>query len=380
MFICTTIKIEINKFAKILKEMKKIALNDIHHSLNAKMVPFAGYNMPVSYEGVNIEHETVRKDVGVFDVSHMGEFLISGEHALELIQKISSNDASKLIDGKAQYSCMPNEEGGIVDDLIIYRMNENKYILVVNASNIEKDWNWIAQHNTMDATMKDLSDEYSLLAIQGPKAAEAMQSLTDVNLKEIKFYTFEVAEFAGVKNVIISATGYTGSGGFEIYFKNEDAETIWNKVFEAGADFGIKPIGLAARDTLRLEMGYCLYGNDIDDTTSPIEAGLGWITKFTKDFINAEALQKQKEEGPKRKLIAFELDERGIPRQGYDIVDAEGKVIGNVTSGTMSPSLDKGIGMGYIPTEMAKANDKIYIQIRKKAVPATLVKLPFYKG
>ena len=380
MFICTTIKIEINKFAKILKEMKKIALNDIHHSLNAKMVPFAGYDMPVSYEGVNIEHETVRKDVGVFDVSHMGEFLISGEHALELIQKISSNDASKLIDGKAQYSCMPNEEGGIVDDLIIYRMNENKYILVVNASNIEKDWNWIAQHNTMDATMKDLSDEYSLLAIQGPKAAEAMQSLTDVNLKEIKFYTFEVAEFAGVKNVIISATGYTGSGGFEIYFKNEDAETIWNKVFEAGADFGIKPIGLAARDTLRLEMGYCLYGNDIDDTTSPIEAGLGWITKFTKDFINAEALQKQKEEGPKRKLIAFELYERGIPRQGYDIVDAEGKVIGNVTSGTMSPSLDKGIGMGYIPTEMAKANDKIYIQIRKKAVPATLVKLPFYKG
>ncbi len=380
MFICTTIKIEINKFAQILKEMKKIALNDIHHSLNAKMVPFAGFDMPVSYEGVNIEHETVRKNVGVFDVSHMGEFLISGEHALELIQKISSNDASKLIDGKAQYSCMPNEDGGIVDDLIIYRINEEKYILVVNASNIEKDWNWIAQHNTMDATMKDLSDEFSLLAIQGPKAAEAMQSLTDVNLKELKFYTFEVAEFAGVKNVIISATGYTGSGGFEIYFKNEDAENIWNKVFEAGADFGIKPIGLAARDTLRLEMGYCLYGNDIDDTTSPIEAGLGWITKFTKDFVNAEALAKQKEEGPKRKLIAFELDERGIPRQGYDIVDAEGNVIGKVTSGTMSPSLDKGIGMGYIPTEMAKANDKIYIQIRKKAVPATLVKLPFYKG
>lgn len=380
MFICTTIKIDLNKFAKILKQMKKIALNDIHHSLNAKMVPFAGFNMPVSYEGVNIEHETVRKDVGVFDVSHMGEFLISGENALELIQKISSNDASKLIDGKAQYSCMPNEDGGIVDDLIIYRFNEDKYLLVVNASNIEKDWNWIAQHNTMDATMKDLSDEYSLLAIQGPKAAEAMQSLTEVNLKEIKFYSFEIAEFAGVKNVIISATGYTGSGGFEIYLKNEDAETIWNKVFEAGADYGIKPIGLAARDTLRLEMGYCLYGNDIDDTTSPIEAGLGWITKFTKDFINAEALQKQKEEGPKRKLIAFELDERGIPRQGYDIVNANGEVIGNVTSGTMSPSLDKGIGMGYIPTEMAKANEKIFIQIRKKAIPATLVKLPFYKG
>lgn len=380
MFICTTIKIDLNKFAKILKQMKKIALNDIHHSLNAKMVPFAGFNMPVSYEGVNIEHETVRKDVGVFDVSHMGEFLISGENALELIQKISSNDASKLIDGKAQYSCMPNEDGGIVDDLIIYRFNEDKYLLVVNASNIEKDWNWIAQHNTMDATMKDLSDEYSLLAIQGPKAAEAMQSLTEVNLKEIKFYSFEIAEFAGVKNVIISATGYTGSGGFEIYLKNEDAETIWNKVFEAGADYGIKPIGLAARDTLRLEMGYCLYGNDIDDTTSPIEAGLGWITKFTKDFINAEALQKQKEEGPKRKLIAFELDERGIPRQGYDIVNANGEVVGNVTSGTMSPSLDKGIGMGYIPTEMAKANEKIFIQIRKKAIPATLVKLPFYKG
>lgn len=369
-----------NKFAKILKEMKKIALNDIHESLNAKMVPFAGFNMPVSYEGVNIEHETVRKDVGVFDVSHMGEFLISGEHALELIQKISSNDASKLIDGKAQYSCMPNEDGGIVDDLIIYRVNEHKYILVVNASNIEKDWNWIAQHNTMDATMKDLSDEYSLLAIQGPKAAEAMQSLTDVNLTDLKFYTFEVAEFAGVQNVIISATGYTGSGGFELYFKNEDAETIWNKVFEAGADFGIKPIGLAARDTLRLEMGFCLYGNDIDETTSPLEAGLGWIVKFSKDFINAEALQKEKEEGPKKTLIAFELDERGIPRQGYEIVDAEGNVIGNVTSGTMSPSLDKGIGMGYIPTEMAKANEKIYIQIRKKAVPATLVKTPFYKG
>jgi len=380
MFICTTIKIDLNKFAKIQKQMKKIALNDIHHSLNAKMVPFAGFNMPVSYEGVNIEHETVRKNVGVFDVSHMGEFLISGENALELIQKISSNDASKLIDGKAQYSCMPNEEGGIVDDLLIYRMNEDKYFLVVNASNIEKDWNWIAQHNTMDATMKDLSDEYSLLAIQGPKAAEAMQSLTDVDLNELKFYTFEIAEFAGVKNVIISATGYTGSGGFEIYCKNEDAETIWNNVFKAGADYGIKPIGLAARDTLRLEMGFCLYGNDIDDTTSPIEAGLGWITKFTKDFINSEALKKEKEEGPKRKLIAFELDERGIPRQGYDIVDSEGKVIGNVTSGTMSPSLDKGIGMGYIPTEMAKANEKIFIQIRKKAIPATLVKLPFYKG
>ena len=359
--------------------MKEIALNDIHIALNAKMVPFAGFNMPVSYEGINIEHQTVRKAVGVFDVSHMGEFLISGEKALELIQKVSSNDAFKLVDGKAQYSCLPNEDGGIVDDLIVYRINAEKYLLVVNASNVEKDWNWISQHNTMDATMKDLSDEYSLLAIQGPKAAEAMQSLTKVNLKDMKFYTFEVGEFAGVKNVIISATGYTGSGGFEIYFKNEDAKQIWNKVMEAGADFGIKPIGLAARDTLRLEMGYCLYGNDIDETTSPLEAGLGWVTKFTKDFVNYEALKRQREEGPKRKLIAFELDERGIPRHGYDIVDGNGKIIGVVTSGTMSPSLDKGIGMGYIPTEMAETGEKIFIQIRKKAIPASLVKLPFYK-
>jgi aminomethyltransferase len=360
--------------------MKEIALNEVHKALNAKMVPFAGYNMPVSYEGVNIEHETVRKGVGVFDVSHMGEFLVTGENALALIQKVCSNDASKLVDGKAQYTCMPNEEGGIVDDLIIYRINAEKYLLVVNASNIEKDWNWISQNNTMDAHLRDLSDEYSLLAIQGPKAAEAMQTLTDVNLSEMKFYTFEVAEFAGVNNVIISATGYTGSGGFEIYFKHEDAKQIWDGVMEAGKDYGIKPIGLAARDTLRLEMGYCLYGNDIDETTSPIEAGLGWITKFTKDFTNSEALKKEKDEGPKRKLIAFELDERGIPRQGYDIVDESGKIIGVVTSGTMSPSLDKGIGMGYIPAAMADAKEKIYIQIRKKAIPASQVKLPFYKG
>ncbi len=360
--------------------MKDIALNEVHKALNAKIVPFAGYNMPVSYEGVNVEHETVRKGVGVFDVSHMGEFLITGDKALDLIQKVTTNDASKLTNGKAQYTCMPNEKGGIVDDLIVYRFNEEKYLLVVNASNIDKDWNWISNHNTMGATMRDVSDDYSLLAIQGPKAAEAMQSLTKIDLKNIKFYSFEVAEFAGVKNVIISATGYTGSGGFEIYFKNDDAVTIWNKVMEAGESFGIKPIGLAARDTLRLEMGYCLYGNDIDDTTSPIEAGLGWITKFTKDFINSENLKKEKEEGPKRKLVAFELDERGIPRHGYDIVDENGKIIGVVTSGTMSPSLDKGIGMGYIPTEMAKNNDKIFIQIRKNAIPATQVKLPFYKG
>lgn len=360
--------------------MKNTALIDIHKELGAKIVPFAGYNMPVSYEGVNIEHETVRKGVGVFDVSHMGEFLVTGEKALELIQKISSNDASKLTDGKAQYSCMPNEKGGIIDDLIIYRFNEEKYLLVVNASNIEKDWDWINHHNSMDATIADMSDEYSLLAIQGPKAAEAMQSLTEVNLSELKFYTFKVAEFAGAEQVIISATGYTGSGGFEIYVKNEDAKTVWNNVFEAGAEYRIKPIGLAARDTLRLEMGYCLYGNDIDDTTSPIEAGLGWITKFTKDFINSEELKKQKEEGPKRKLVAFELNERGIPRQGYDIEDENGKVIGVVTSGTMSPSLEKGIGMGYVPTEMSQPGNTINIKVRKNAIPATVVKLPFYKG
>lgn len=360
--------------------MKEVALSKRHIELNAKMVPFAGFNMPVSYEGVNIEHETVRKDLGVFDVSHMGEFLISGENALDLIQKISSNDASKLTDGKAQYSCMPNHDGGIVDDLIIYRINAEKYLLVVNASNIDKDWNWISHHNTMDATLRDISDEMSLLAIQGPKAAEAMQSLTDIDLSTMKFYTFEVGTFAGVDKVIVSATGYTGSGGFEIYFKNEDAEQIWDAVMEAGGDFGIKPIGLAARDTLRLEMGYCLYGNDIDETTSPIEAGLGWITKFSKDFINSDQLKEQKEKGPERKLIAFELNERGIPRQGYDIVDENGKKIGTVTSGTMSPSLEKGIGMGYVTSDLVGVGNTIYIQIRKKAVPATQVKLPFYKG
>ncbi|MCM4157392.1 glycine cleavage system aminomethyltransferase GcvT [Gramella sp. AN32] len=360
--------------------MKEIALSTKHKELNAKMIPFAGFTMPVSYEGVNAEHQNVRENLGVFDVSHMGEFLISGTHALELIQSISSNDASKLVNGQAQYSCMPNHEGGIVDDLIIYKIDEEKYLLVVNASNIEKDWNWISQHNSMDATLRDMSDEMSLLAIQGPKAAEAMQSLTDVDLKNMKFYTFKLGTFAGIEKVIISATGYTGSGGFEIYFRNDDAEQIWDSVMEAGKDFGIKPIGLAARDTLRLEMGYSLYGNDIDDTTSPIEAGLGWITKFSKDFINSEALKAEKEKGASRKLVAFELDEKGIPRQGYDIVDENGKKIGVVTSGTMSPSLDKGIGLGYIPAEKAGFGNKIFIQIRKKAVSATQVKLPFYKG
>lgn len=359
--------------------MKNTALTETHEALGAKIVPFAGYNMPVQYEGVNAEHETVRNAVGVFDVSHMGEFLIDGEHALELIQKVSSNDASKLTIGKAQYSCLPNDDGGIVDDLIIYKIKEDTYLLVVNASNIEKDWNWIQSKNDVGANMRDLSENYSLLAIQGPKAIEAMQSITSHDLSAIKFYNFVVGDFAGIENVIISATGYTGSGGFEIYCKNSEVKQVWDKVLEAGADFGIKPIGLAARDTLRLEMGYCLYGNDIDDTTSPIEAGLGWITKFTKDFTNSEALKAEKERGPERKLVAFELNDRGIPRHGYDIADGQGKTIGVVTSGTMSPSLLKGIGLGYVPTIFADVNSKINIQIRKNAIPATVVKLPFYK-
>ena len=345
------------------------------------MVSFAGYNMPVQYEGVTAEHLTVRDSLGVFDVSHMGEFLVSGENALPLIQKVTSNDASKLEIGDAQYSCFPNEENGIVDDLICYRIKENTYLLVVNASNIEIDWNWISKFNAdFNADLRDLSDNYSLLAIQGPKAVEAMQSLSSLDLADIPFYKFKIGDFAGIENVIISATGYTGSGGFEIYCKNDEVAQIWNKVFEAGADFGIKPIGLAARDTLRLEMGYCLYGNDINDTTSPIEAGLSWITKFTKDFVNHEALAKQKEQKPERRLVAFELDERGVPRQGYDIVDGNGNIIGNVTSGTMSPCLQKGIGMGYVPRILSKSGTQIHIQVRKKAIPATIVKLPFYKG
>ncbi|HZJ18874.1 MAG TPA: glycine cleavage system aminomethyltransferase GcvT [Pricia sp.] len=361
--------------------MKNTALTDTHIALGAKMVPFAGYNMPVSYEGVNAEHETVRKGVGVFDVSHMGEFLIEGPKALELIQKVTANDASKLAVGKAQYSYLPNETGGIVDDLIVYRIKDETYLLVVNASNIEKDWTHISKYNEgIAADMRNISEGFSLLAIQGPKSIEAMQSLTSVDLAEIKFYNFVVADFAGIDYVIISATGYTGSGGFEIYCKNAEVQQIWNKVFEAGAEYNIKPIGLGARDTLRLEMGYCLYGNDIDDKTSPFEAGLGWITKFTKDFVNSDALDKEKEKGANQKLIGFELDERGIPRQGYDIIDELGKKIGAVTSGTMSPSLNKGIGMGYVPSELSKPGNKIHIQIRKNKVPATVVKLPFYKG
>ena len=359
--------------------MKNTALTHIHEILGAKMVPFAGYNMPVQYEGVNAEHEIVRTGVGVFDVSHMGEFLLSGENALALIQKVTSNDASVLEIGGAQYSCLPNNDGGIVDDLIVYRMKEAEYLLVVNASNIDKDWNWISSHNDLGVDMKNISEAYSLLAIQGPKAVEAMQSLTSIDLSAIKYYHFEVGTFAGIDDVIISATGYTGSGGFEIYCKNSDAEQVWHKVFEAGKPFGIKPIGLAARDTLRLEMGYCLYGNDINDTTSPIEAGLGWITKFTKEFTNSENLKKQKEAGVSRKLVGFALVERGIPRHDYDIVDAEGNNIGIVTSGTMAPTLGKGIGMGYVKTKFSAVESEIFIQIRNNKVKAKVVKLPFYK-
>jgi aminomethyltransferase len=359
--------------------MKNTALTHKHIQLGAKMVPFAGYSMPVQYEGVTLEHETVRNGVGVFDVSHMGEFILRGPNALEFLQKFSSNDASKLFDGKAQYSCMPNGKGGIVDDLIIYRISEHEYFLVVNASNIEKDWNWISSLNEMNVEMTDVSDEYTLLAIQGPKAAASMQALTKVNLSEMNYYTFEYAEFAGIKDVMISATGYTGSGGFEIYVKNEDAEELWNAVFEAGKEFNIKPIGLAARDTLRLEMGFCLYGNDINDETSPLEAGLGWITKFTKSFVDSEYLAKQKEEGIQRKLVAFEMIDRGIPRKDYEIVDSNGTKIGHVTSGTMSPSMKIGIGLGYVQKEHSGIDTDIFISVRNKTLKAKVVKLPFYK-
>jgi aminomethyltransferase len=359
--------------------MKEIALTNKHISLGAKMVPFAGYNMPVQYVGINAEHATVRQGVGVFDVSHMGEFILKGENALDLIQRVTSNDASKLYDGKIQYSCLPNETGGIVDDLLVYRIDEKTYMLVVNASNIEKDWNWIQQYNTKGVEMHNISDKTSLLAVQGPKAAEALQSLTDVDLASMEYYTFVKGQFAGVDNVLISATGYTGAGGFEIYFDNDHADKIWDAIFEAGASLGIKPIGLGARDTLRLEMGFCLYGNDIDDTTSPIEAGLGWITKFTKAFTNSEALKAQKEAGVKSKLVGFEMIDRGIPRHDYQIVDAEGNVIGRVTSGTQSPSLQKAIGMGYVTKEFSKEGTEVYISIRNNKLKAKVVKFPFYK-
>jgi aminomethyltransferase len=357
--------------------MKNTALTAKHIALGAKMVPFAGYNMPVQYAGINAEHETVRKAVGVFDVSHMGEFILKGDKALALIQKVTSNDASKLHDGKVQYSCLPNEDGGIVDDLLVYRIDEKTYMLVVNASNIEKDWNWISKYNDLGVDMKDISDRTTLLAVQGPKAAEALQSLTDVDLGSMEYYTFKKGVFAGVDNVVISATGYTGAGGFEIYFDNEYADAIWDAVFAAGEKFGIKPIGLGARDTLRLEMGFCLYGNDIDDTTSPLEAGLGWITKFNKEFTNSTALQQQKQAGVSRKLVGIEMIDRGIPRHDYEIVNADGNVIGKVTSGTQSPSLQKAVGMGYVATEFAKDGTEIFIKIRDNQIKAKVVKPPF---
>jgi aminomethyltransferase len=359
--------------------MNNTALTQKHISLGAKMVPFAGYNMPVQYEGINAEHNTVRTGVGVFDVSHMGEFILKGEHALDLIQRVTSNDASKLYNGKVQYSCLPNEDGGIVDDLLVYQIDEKTYMLVVNASNIEKDWNWIQKYNTKGVEMHNISDQTSLLAIQGPKAAEALQSLTDVDLAAMEYYTFVKGNFAGIANVVISATGYTGAGGFEIYFDNSHAFEIWDAVFNAGESLGIKPIGLAARDTLRLEMGFCLYGNDIDETTSPIEAGLGWITKFSKSFTNSEALLAQKEAGIKRKLIGFEMVDRGIPRHDYEIADANGNIIGRVTSGTQAPSLQKAIGMGYVDKGFDKENTEIFIVIRNTNIKAKVVKFPFYK-
>lgn len=359
--------------------MKDTSLTNKHISLGAKMVPFAGYNMPVQYEGINTEHATVRNGVGVFDVSHMGEFIFKGDKALDLIQRVTSNDASKLYDGKIQYSCLPNEDGGIVDDLLVYRLKEQTYMVVVNASNIEKDWNWFSKYNTEGVEMHNISDKTSLLAIQGPKAAEALQSLTDIDLGSMEYYTFSKGKFAGVDNVLVSATGYTGAGGFEIYFENEYADKIWDAIFEAGKPFNIKPIGLGARDTLRLEMGFCLYGNDIDDTTSPIEAGLGWITKFTKEFTNSTALLAQKEAGVKSRLVGFEMIDRGIARHDYQIADADGNVIGRVTSGTQSPSLQKAIGMGYVNKAFAKEGTEVYILIRNNKLKAKVVKFPFVK-
>ena len=359
--------------------MKKTALYNKHVELGAKMVPFAGYQMPVQYSGVNAEHINVRDNVGVFDVSHMGEFIVSGENALNLIQKISSNDASKLFPGRAQYSYLPNDNGGVVDDLIIYMISEEKYLLVVNASNIEKDWNWINKHNDVGAELENISDQMSLLAVQGPKAVDLLQELTKIDLNDIKFYHFVQGEIAGIDNVIISATGYTGSGGFELYVNNNVAERLWDEILKAGVPFNIEPAGLAARDTLRLEMGYCLYGNDIDDKTSPISAGLGWVTKFTKSFVGDQILKNQKENGVDKKLVAFKLLDRGIPRKDYLIVDENQNEIGIVTSGTMGPSVKLSIGLGYVKTEFTSVGSTIYLSIRNKFIAAEIVKLPFFK-
>ena len=360
--------------------MKNTPFSDKHIALSAKMAEFAGYNMPISYSGINDEHAAVRKNAGVFDVSHMGEFILKGENALDLIQRVTSNDASKLKNGQAQYSCLPNEKGGIVDDLLVYCIEENKvYMLVVNASNIEKDWNWISKHNTKNVEMHNISDKTCLLAIQGPNATKILQLLTDIDILNLKYYTFVKGEFAGVKNVLISATGYTGAGGVEIYFedKDGDANKIWDAIFKAGEAQGIKPIGLGARDTLRLEMGFCLYGNDIDDDSSPLEAGLGWITKFSKDFTSREVFEKQKAAGVERKLVGFEMIDKGIPRHGYEIKDYTGATIGVVTSGTQSPSLGKAIGMGYVRTPYAAIDSNIFIKVRDKLLQAKVVKMPF---
>jgi len=362
--------------------MKNTAFTQIHEALGAKMLPFAGYNMPIQFSGINDEHETVRTKLGVFDVSHMGEIWVKGPNALSFIQYVTSNDASVLIDGKVQYSCLPNGKGGIVDDLLVYRVDAETYLLVVNASNVEKDWEWMLSQNKAGAVLYNASDEIAQLAVQGPLALKAMQKLTDTVVTDMEYYTFKKLNFAGVKDVIFATTGYTGSGGCEIYMANEDAVKIYDAVMEAGAEYGIKPVGLAARDTLRLEMGYCLYGNDIDDTTSPIEAGLGWITKFTddKDFINKDIFLKQKTDGTSRRLVGFEMVDRGVPRHGYDVADADGNIIGIVTSGTMGPSVKQGIGMAYVPKAYMKSGSEIFINIRDKALKAQVVKTPFYKG
>ncbi len=357
-------------------EIKFVPLNHVHEKLGGKMVPFAGYNMPVRYSSDIEEHMTVRNGVGVFDVSHMGEFTLKGPNALDLIQRVTSNDASKLIDGQAQYSCLPNETGGIVDDLIVYKIKDNDYLLVVNASNIDKDWNWISKFNTKGVEMKNISDDICLFAVQGPKAVGVLQKLTKTDLSAIKYYHFAVGEFAGVKDVVMSNTGYTGAGGFEIYVNKAFGEKVWNAIFEAGKDENIKPIGLGARDTLRLEMGFCLYGNDIDDTTSPLEGGLGWITKFTKDFTNSANLKKQKEAGVTKKLVGFKMIDKGIPRHDYPIKDANGNTIGKVTSGTQSPMLGIGIGLGYVTTANSNPGTEIFIEVRGKGLKAVVSKMP----
>jgi aminomethyltransferase len=363
-----------------LRPMKKTAFFQRHLDLGAKMIDFAGYLMPVSYTGINEEHLAVRANAGIFDVSHMGEFMLKGPDALDLIQRVTSNDAAKLINGKAQYSCLPNNHGGIVDDLLVYCIKENAiYMLVVNASNIQKDWDWISSHNTRGVSMENISDRTSLLAIQGPNATSILQPLTDIDILNLPYYHFVKGKFAGVDNVLISATGYTGAGGVEIYFEDKDgsADKIWQAIFEAGSPSGLKPVGLGARDTLRLEMGYCLYGNDIDDESSPLEAGLGWITKFNKDFVGRALVEQVKKDGLKHKLVGFIMTDRGIPRHGYEIMDAAGKLIGIVTSGTQSPSLGKAIGLGYVAASFADLDTKIYIKVRDKPLEAVVVKLPF---